>query len=581
MGGVAKKVGNVAKGAIGGFMTGGPWGALAGGAGGLFGGDGGQSAGVLGSPGIQGILGQLGVQGTGFPGGASGAGSPGFMDFLKNNMGTIGNLGILGATLAGKGNPLSGLQNILGGLINPRQVNDPRVNATGDFASILSGAMAKGGNIGDMLTKLGLGPAYGGQLNLGQTAGQTSAIGDANSALAQWFGSGAGAGAMDNLNAIAGSGNSLNLPPEIAMLLNGGQGQTLMDQINSVIGGNQNTAISSLLGMGGATPEQTMLQQLAASGNNPFISQLAGLAMPTGGGAGGNALAELFSSPQASALLGGGQGNDLNTIAEAIAAAQQPQLNRNVRDLREQFSFNGLRKSTDLNQGVAQLMAESQSGLQGILAQIAPQIAQNQNTTSLGALNALTGIGGQLSQLDQSSLASRIAALTGASGAQNTQLGTLGNILGSAGQLGLGGQSNQIGATGQSGQLQNQQLSTILQSLIGGAGASTGQADVLARLFGGQQANATQAALAQPGATSTLAQLPQLLASMNLGMNTTLQSQGQNDLTRQYQAWLQQQSLTPQLLQFLQSAGAPQFTPSLLNTGMNLGLAGAAIKQTK
>lgn len=579
MGSVVKKVGSGIAGAVGGAMSGGPWGALTGGLGGLFGGGGGdQTANVMGSPDMTNILGSLGVMNPN----AQQGGGGGFMDWLKKNGNTIGNAGLLGATMLGKGNPLSGLQSALGGLINPRAINDPRVNATNDFSSLLSGAMAGGGNIGEMLAKLGMGPAYGGQLNAGATQGQTDALGSANSALAQWFGGGAGAGAMDNLNSIAGSGNSLNLPPEIAAMLgSGSQGGSLMDQIQSMIGGNQNQSIQSLLGLGGGTPEQTMLQQLAGSGNNPFIQQLASLGGQQGGGAGGNALAQLFSSPQAAGLLGGGQGSDLQSIGSAIQAASQPGLDRNVRDLREQFSFNGLRNSTDLNAGVAQLMSENQSGLQGILAQIAPQIAQNQNQTSLGALNSLSGIGGQLGQLDQSSLASRIAAMTGASGAQNTQLGTLGGILGQAGNLGLGGQQNQISATGQSGQLQNQQLQTMLQGLIGGQGAQTGQADILARLFGGQQQNATQAALAQPGATNMMAQLPQLLAQMNLGMNTGMQNQGQNDLTRQYQAWQAQQSLTPQLLQFLQSAGAQQFSPSLLNTGMNLGLGGAAIKQTK
>jgi hypothetical protein len=543
MGSVVSKVGNVAKGALGGFVTGGPWGAVTGGLGGLFGGN--NNGGGAQSPNI-GLGGDLGAIFQGM-GAAGGQGGGGIMDWLKGNAGTLGNLGLLGAGIAGHGNPLTGLQSLFGGLVNPRPMSDPRTAATGDFASLLSGAMANGGNIGEMLTKLGMGPAYAGRLNQGETAGQNMALGDANSALAQWFGGGAGAGAMDNINRIAGGGQQLNLPPEIAQLLGGGSQGTLMDQINSIIGGNQNSAIDALMGMGGATPEQSMLRGLIRGGP----------------GQGQNALASLFQSPAASKLLGGGEGNDLGTIAQAIAAAQQPQLDRNVRDLREQFSFNGLRNSTDLNSGVAQLMSESQTGLNGILAQLAPQISATRNNTSLGALNALTGIGGQLGQLDQSSLASKIAALTG------------------AGQLGLGGQSNQIQATGQSGSLQNQQLSTILQSLIGGAGASTGQADVLARLFGGQQSNATQAALAQPGAASTMAQLPQLLAQMNLGMNTSMQNQGQNDLTRQYQAWIQQQSLTPQLLQFLQSAQGQQYSPSILNTVANLGLTGAAVKQTK
>lgn len=493
MGSVAKKIGSVAKGAITGAISGGPWGALTGGVGGLFGGGGNT---LPEDPAIP--WGTLGVNDK-----AGGGG--GFMDFLKNNAGTLGNIGLLGATLLGHGNPLSGLGKVGGALLDPRQLNDPRQQGANDFGSLLSGAM-KGQDMAGFLQNI-MGPAYGGQLNAGANAGQTAALGDANSALASFFGGDMGQSSMNNMNRIAGGG--YGVPPEIAALLGqGGANGQLGQQIQQLIGGaTGNPAIDNLLNMNNA---------------GPGVAELS----------------SLFGSGQAAALLNGGVGNDLNSIGSAIAAAQQPALDRRLRDLREQFSFNGLRQSTDLNSAAGQATAEAQSQLTGQLAQIAPQLAQNQNQTGLGALQALAGIGGQMGNIN--------------TGSQQA-----------AGQL-------------------------INQANLGGAGALTsllGQgsqdASVLASLFNNQMNNQTQAALAQPGAFNMLAQLPQLLAGQNFNMNTQMQNQNQGDLTRNYQAWLQQQSNTPNILSFLGGTGPQQYNQSILQQLAPIMMAGYGMKQAK
>jgi hypothetical protein len=488
MGSVAKKVGGVVKGAVGGALSGGPWGALTGGIGGLFGGGGNT------------LPGQHADEGFGFPAGDQ---AGGFWNWIKNNGSTLGNIGLLGATIAGGGNPLSGIGKGFSALMDPKQLNDPRQQGVNDLSGMMSGAMA-GGNFADFVTKM-MGPAYGGQLNAGANQGQLDAVGGANSALANFFSGDQGQGSLANINRIAQGG--FNLPPEIAALLGqGGQNDQYAQQIQQLIG-TDNPAIANLLNMNNAGPGVAELGQL-------------------------------FNSGQAGALLSGGEGNDLNSIGSAIAQAQQPALDRRVRDMREQFSFNGLRDSTDLNAGVGQAVAESQGNLQGILAQLAPQIANTRNQTALGALQALGGIGGQMGNIN--------------TGSQQA-----------AGQL-----INQQAGQGISG----------LSSLFNAQGQNAG---VLASIFNNQNNNATQAALAQPGAFSQIAQLPQLLAQANLGMNTTMQNQQQNDLSRQYQAWQQQQSLMPNLLSILGGTGPQQYNQSLLQQLGPMLMAGYGMKQSK
>lgn len=485
MGSVGKKIGGVVKGALGG-IGGGPMGMITGGLGGLFGGNS-----------LPGGGSQNAEDGFGFGGGG------GFTDWLKNNANTLGNLGIGGLMLAGGGNPLSGFQKMMGGIMDPRALNDPRSTAANDLGGMLSGAM-QGGSMADFMTKM-MGPAYGGQLNAGATQGQTDALGGANSALAQFFGGDQGMGTMDNMNRIAQGG--FQLPPELqAMFGQGGQGDQWAQQIQGLIG-QDNPAIANLLGM---------------NNSGPGVAELS----------------SLFNSGTAGSLMQGGEGNDLNSIGNAIAAAQQPALDRRVRDMREQFSFGGLRDSTDLNAGVGGAIAESQAGLQGMLAQLAPQIANTRNNTALGALQALGGIGGQMGQIN-------------------------------------------TGSQQAAGQLINQQSGQGMNALSNLYGAQGNNANALASIFNNQNNNATQAALAQPGAFNMLSMLGQNMANTNFGMNSQMQQQNQGDLTRQYQAWQNQQSMMPNIMQFLGSGGPQQYQQSLLQQLGPMLMGGYAMKQSK
>lgn len=333
-----------------------------------------------------------------------------------------------------------------------------------------------------------------------------------------------GAGSDANINRIAGQ-TGLNLPPQIQALMQG----------------SQNTQSGMASGI-----------QSAASGASPYIDALAGLGGAGAGGAssGSNYLMSLLQNPAAANLLNGGQSTDLNSIGNAISAAAQPGLDRNVRDLREQFSTAGLRDSTDLNAGVSDLMARNQGQITGQLAQLAPQIMQNANSTSLGALSSLGSIGQSLGSLGQGDLSARIAALTGAAStgtqAQGQQLNALNSLLGTT----TSGNNN------------------TLNSLAG--------------IFGNQQNNQTSAALAQPGAASTVAQLPGQLAAQNYGLNAQSQTLDQSALDRNMQVWLQAQGLTPQIMSFLGTTPATQYGPSPLSQGTNaVGTALAAYGAAK
>jgi hypothetical protein len=64
-------------------------------------------------------------------------------------------------------------------------------------------------------------------------------------------------------------------------------------------------------------------------------------------------------------------------------------------------------------------------------------------------------------------------------------------------------------------------------------------------------------------------------------MNTTMQNQQQNDLSRQYQAWQQQQSLMPNLLSILGGTGPQQYNQSILQQLGPMLMAGYGMKQSK
>lgn len=528
---------------------------------------------------------------------------------------------------------MGAIKNAVQGLFTPQAMKDPRQNVTGNFADLFAQSLNGGRSIGDILGQAGMIPGYKGQLTTDQNQGQTDAMQALTGQLAGMGGQ--GNNILQTLMGMSGQGNNLNLPPEIAAFLGGASQNSQLGGLQSLAGGNgdlakqiqalvqgnpgqggqlermmgqysnsplqslqgfqaqnpfinalagsgqgSNPAISALFGMNTQTPEQTMLQQLAASGNNPFISQLAGsgqsaagqlmgLAQQAQGGQGQNAISSLLGSGSAQQLLSGGQGSDLNSIAAAIQQAAQPGIDRGLRDLREQFSFNGLRKSTDLNSAAGQYLAETQGGLNSQIAQLAPQLAASRNSTSLGALQTLLGGAGQLGQNEQGGLAAAIQAITSAGGlsqsgvqgaatAQNQQLGTLGQILGQAGQLGQGSIASQIQALTQGGQLSDadkarlqsglgmasdatgNQNNQLLQAMTSGAGLNLQQ---LQTMLGGQQNSILNALSGQQNGLQGL----QGLLTSQLGAAGQLGALGQQQAGQDTDARTQQAQLLAQL----------------------------------
>lgn len=588
MGSVVKKVGKAAVGGITGFLTGGPVGAAVGAGSALIGGGGGSG-------------------GSSLPGNVSTGNS--FLDFLNNNSGAINSgLGLLGAF---------GAKNA--GLTKPTALNDPRSDLTNQLAAIFGGGLKTGTNIGDLLSKVGNLPAYGGSLAAGAQPGQADSMKSLTDYIQNFMAQGAGQGSLTPLtDAAAGTTGPMQQlqamaqgNPAIAQIVAQltGQGdassgavgdinslmanysnpglQALMGSLGaqnpiiaaltgsanfaspeqSALQGTaagasnpyiqmaaQNPALAALLGLDTSSPEQGLLQQLAAGGSNPYT----GAAATAGSGAsdmltqlaqmaaqnpGQDLIGSLMGSDTAQKLLGGQTGADFGSIADALDAVRQRTLGRDANNLREQFSSMGLRNSTSLDNVMAKLATDSETGLQGVLAQIAPQIFQGQANTQLDTLKTLLS-GATASQgAGTANLGTAIQALLGAGNLKqtgaatagqlaNTNLGTIGDILAKAGSLGQGSKGLDLNAILGGGQIaaqgagtaanaQNNFLSTITDALSkAGALGQGAQGLNLQALLGAGQMQGTQTGQNQGAAANASSQFLDQLKTMLGGAGT-------------------------------------------------------------
>lgn len=395
-------------------------------------------------------------------------------------MAGYGGLGLLGGMLANKL-----------GVLDPRVVKDPRNQATDWFSNQIRG----GQDVGSLLAGMGTLPGFQGPWTAGTDPNQAQAI--------------------------EGMGGIFN------QFMNGGmqQGQDILGMLGQRAGAGFALPPELQAAMSGATTGNSFLQNLAG-GFNPGGQDMIGQA--------GNWLGQQMNNGTIQNLLQGGQTADIGQIGAALDAARRPGLNRDIRDLREQFSFNGLRRGTDIQNAVAARQAESESGMMGQLAGMLPQLTGQSNQTSLGTLNAVANLAGTQGQLGQ----------------------MLGN-------LGLGAGNLQLGAA----QGLNQ--------------SGLGVADLMGNLFNNQQGNSLQALLGMPGAFQGLSQLPGQMANQLFGMGTVLQNQAQQGIQNQIGGFNQQQSMIPGLLAFLGGTPQQQVTPSLLSQLGQLGLGYGAIRQGK
>lgn len=357
----------------------------------------------------------------------------------------------------------------------------------------------------------------------------------------------------------------------------------------------------------------SMMPQLAGQQQQGQLGALQTLLGASGSLQGlGQTIGQLGLGRQSNVLGGLGQAGQLgisgNKTLDALVAAMQGQ------QAQSQTGSQAAQAAAGTN------LAAQQGGLDAILRQLtgAGQLEQGRMNPlaqlSQQLLGATQGAGELGLNSQQSQIQDLIQQMTGAGQLANTRAGAQANALGTFGQLGqgasgqslqalqalLGGQqgdmAQRIAALTQGGQLGTQsqgQQANILQQILGqqqqAAGTQGQQAlqgqDILSRLFGQQQGNALQAALAQPNAISQMAQLPMNLAQSAFNLNEGGRTIQDQMLSRQYQDFIRQQSLLPQILG-LMGGGAtqqPQMAPSPWNVGVGaatdiLGLLGLGKK---
>lgn len=452
---------------------------------------------------------------------------------------------------------------------------------------------------------------------------------------AQFFGQAANmlqGGNQPAINGLLQNGSAGN--PAIMQLLGASnQSNPFISQLAGA--GGSNPFIQQLAGAGQQavnTPERQLL--LAAAGGNP----LAG-AQQQIGGAQGN-LQSLFSNQGIQNLLNGGGidlakvaapleaarkqalASDQNDIREQFTTAGL----RNSSNLADAMGKQALQSETglqaQLSQLVPQIMGQQQQGQLGALNALAGiGGTQGQLGTALGQL----GLGRQSNVLQGLGQAGQL----GISGAQ---VGS--NALGQAGQLQLG--QNQLGSQnlGQAGSLLNQLFGINNQAALGAGGLSNDllnaqnqalmgagnlntqaaqalaqmglqqqgqQANILQGLLGSQfnaasqlgsqsmQGNQLLASLLQSGQQNQLqsllgaqsanvqnAQLPYQLGNLAAQQTNINQQTAQQQNLLQYQDFLRQQQLFPQLLSFLGGTTPTQLGPSAFQQAMGgLGTAAA------
>lgn len=511
---------------------------------------------------------------------------------------------MIGPTAPGAGGGGGGLTRFLGPLANVQAGAPPQ--AGNSLKDIINGLINPGGTPGGASGGLPGGPGAVpfdlgqfiiGQLSLPQYGGQMTAGADPLQLQAAQA-SQAGLGGInpqlggDVLSRLLGQANpqsqASNIPPQLQALLSGFANQPGASTLQALTGGGgpgggyldraasgsaaATSPLTQFLGAG-AGQQQDLLTRLGLSNPTAQASQfLMGQTGPAG------------AESQAQGILGGlAGGQDLSSLFSQIDAARQQGLSRDIGNIREQFSAGGAGLSTGLARSIADRQQQSERDYLSQIGQLGLGSLQGRT----GAAAALGGLGGQTAQRQVD--IGQILGQLGLGGA-----GAQAGALGAAGQLGLGGQ--QIGAGAAQGITQAQladlsrtgDIGQIMQSLGLQAGSTLGQqgigqADLLSRLFQGNQATSLSALQSIPGAYGSLLQAPQQAASSAASLGDMLRQIQQQGLSAQ-QAEYQRTAgaLFPSILQY--AAGAPQiYTPGigqqLLGAGTTLGA--AALGRTK
>lgn len=409
---------------------------------------------------------------------------------------------------------------------NPGQTLPPIGGGTPGAPGGGAPAEGPGGfRLGDFIQQMFSLPQYRGLMTAGMNPQQQTALQGASAAAGQFFPQQGGISDQIISQLLGqgqqGQGGAPYAPQDITSLLNRLPGQDILSQIaqGGGPGGNVLQQLTQPQDVG-----QNLLRQLA--GQSPFDQ---------------SALFNLQNLAQ-----GGGQ-QDYQTLFNAISQGQQGAFNRNLRDIREQYSAGGNRFSSGLANAFSQAGTENAQNIGSLLAQLGLQSAGSQNATRLGAA----------SQLGQLGLGAR---------------GQTGDILSQLVNANLAGQGQQLNA----GQIL-QQLGLGASSTLGQQG--TGAADILSQLFSGQQGRSLSALQSLPGAQQTLSQLPLQFAQGLFGLGEGARGIQDTALQRQLAEFQRTQgALYPGIANY--AAGAPIIASPGIGTqalGAGAALGGAAL----
>lgn len=551
----------------------------------------------------------------------------------------------------------------MGNPFKPGQINTPRNDVTNLFSGLLAGGIRGGFDVGGRLaqgfTLPGYQGAFGAETNPYQTQGANALSqalsgydqGTGQNILSQFLqtisgGASAGQGGIEGrVNNIPGTdtlgaASAGNLPlQQLLASIGGSLTQSATNPIAALMqlgsGGatSANPALAALLGfkstipgldqlmnfsagvggergglqdISGVTPEQALLRQ--------FVSGSAGGAQSALSNA-QSMLTSFGSLPAVQSLLSGG-GADIGSVFQALDAQRRIGLNRDIGDLREQFSSQGLRFGTDLANAVTRRQGESETGLNAQMASLLPALLQSQTGAQTAGLNFLAQIPQTLTQLGLGQQGNVVAGLAQAGGLGLTGQGTRANALASSGQLGLGeagmqadllklipqlalqGQGLNLEALKAAAGTGSADLSSLVQALTsagnlginqGAAGADvlknlltsqTGAAgtlgqeslagtDILSQFMTAEGAQRLQALLGAPGALQTISAIPTNLATSTFNAGQQMFENQDAAIQRQIADFQANRQLLPLLFSFLGGTPPPVTTPSPFDTVMN------------
>lgn len=548
----------------------------------------------------------------------------------------------------------------MGKAFQPGVINTPRNDVTNLFSGLLRGGIAGTTDVGSRLAGGFSLPKYSGPFTAQPTGLQTQGA-DAISGALKNYDPGFGQDVLAEFANMFGGGRDqsgaittrLDNNPGSGTLASAAGGGLDLQRIIQSIGSSQpagfgtattslanNPAISQLLqlGSGGSTSANPALAALlgfrsslpgvdALQNFTPNISERFGLNNVAGQDVIGQALSPLHqaqgllssysSLPAVQSLLNGG-GGDIGQIYQALDAQRRQSLGTDIRDLREQFSGQGLRYGTDLANAITTRQGQSEQNLNATVAQLIPQLLGSQTQSRSAGLNflaqipqLLTSVGGTTGNLGlgqqqntisglgtagqlglgasgqslsgmQSAIQSILSgqglnldALKAASATGSSDLSSIVQALSSAGSLQQGGASSLASLL-----LQGQgQQAGILQSLLGtqvGAAGTAGQqslsgTDILSQFLTGQSGQQLQALLSSPSALQTITSILPSLGAQAFGVGQQQYANADTGVARQIQSYQDSLSMIPQIISFLSGTPAPTMTKSPVAQGIDMG----------